>query len=297
MDAWVTPIGVALREHPALVWAGTRATLALELVGPFLLFAPLPWLRTAAVLAFWALHLGIALAYTLGIFPWTDLVVLLPFLPPAVWDRLASRRPASGAAIGAAGIGRVGTALAAAALAYVLLHNLETVRPFGLPERLTRAGNAFRINQQWRMFTPDGPRRDGWFVIPGTLADGAVLDLGPHGPTLSWDKPVRISAANRPFRWAIFLWQISDPETNHLLRRRFAEWTCRDWNAQHPPERALRALEIHFQVEETLPPGEGVRREPRLLLRYDCVEGVKSWGAADRPPAEDEPTRRVSPGA
>jgi hypothetical protein len=296
MDAWVTPIGVAVREHAGLLRAATRATLALELVGPFLLFAPRAWLRTAAVLAFGALHLGIALSYTLGIFPWVDLVVLLPFLPPAVWDRLAGRRPTGARAPGPSGLGRLGGVIAVAALAYVLAVNVDSVRPLGLPAPLTAAGNALRLQQQWRMFTPDGPRRDGWFVIPGALADGTVVDLGPHGPTLSWEKPARISAANRPFRWAIYLWQISDPYTNHLLRRRFAEWTCRTWNAAHPPERRLLALEIHFQHEETLPPGRGVRREPRLLLRYDCVEGVRSWGVGERPPDRERP-RRVSPGA
>lgn len=294
MDAWVTPIGVAVRECAGLVWAVTRATLALELVGPFLLFAPLAWLRMATVLAFWALHLGIALAYTLGIFPWVDLVVLLPFLPPALWDRLAGRSGVGARAPAPSGGGWLASAAAAVVLVYVLVYNLTSLRSLPLPDALTAIGNRLRIHQAWRMFTPDGPRHDGWFVMPGALADGSVVDLGPHGPALSWEKPARISAHNRPFRWAIFLWQLRDPYTNHLLRRRFAEWSCRTWNAEHPPERQLRALEIHFQSEETLPPGQGVRLEPRLLLRYDCSEGVKSWGVGETPP-EDEPTRRTSP--
>jgi len=298
MDAWVTPLGVALREHPALLRAATRATLALERVGPFLLFAPLAWRRTGTVLAFWALHLGIALAYTLGIFPWTDLVVLLPFLPPALWDRLGGGwRRTRPVALGPSGRGRAGSAAAAVALAYVLACNVDSVRPLRLPGWLSATGNWLRINQQWRMFTPGGPRGDGWFVMPGELADGSRVDLGPHGPALSWEKPARISARNRPFRWAIYLWQISDPYTNHLLRRRFAEWTCRTWNAEHPPERRLRGLEIHFQYEETLPPGQGVRLDPRLLLRYDCVEGVQSWGIGETPPPDAPPVQRLSPGA
>lgn len=299
MDAWVTPLGVFLREFPWLVWFVTRATLVLEAVGPFLLFAPLAWLRTATVLAFWGLHLGIALSYTLGIFPWMDLVVLLPFLPRPVWDRLFGRRSHLGGPARVAPSDRRPwqTAAIAAAFAYVLVYNVDSVRPLGLPGWLTSAGNWLRLNQQWRMFTPDGPRYDGWFVIPGQLVDGSRVDLSVHGPVLSWDKPARISAANRPFRWAVFMWQISDPYTNHLLRKRFAEWTCRTWNASHLPARRLERLAIHFQFEETLPPGQGVRLEPRLLLEYDCVEGVTSWGLGAKPPADREPTRRVSPGA
>jgi len=88
MDAWVTPIGVWMRKHVTLTRVLTFATFGLELMGPFLLFAPIWWLRATVVLGFISLHLGIAASYTLGIFPWTDVVVLLPFLPREVWDVL-----------------------------------------------------------------------------------------------------------------------------------------------------------------------------------------------------------------
>jgi hypothetical protein len=286
MDAWVTPLGVRLRELPWLVWAVTRATLALEYVGPFLLFAPAWWLRSLTVLAFWALHLGIAASYTLGIFPFVDLVVLLPFLPPRVWDAVEAALARLGRVAGpprradptagpapAAGPpwrARARAGAVAALLAAVLAQNLASVGALRLPAWLASAGHWLRIDQQWRMFTPSAPRYDGWWVIPGTLADGRIIDLSPHGPELTWEKPARISANNRPFRWAVYLWQMSDPKTNHALRRRWSAWTCRTWNATHPPRERLVKLEMHFVSEETLPPGEGVRVEPHFLQAFTC---------------------------
>lgn len=303
MDAWVTPLGVFLRDFPWLVSAVTWSTLVLEFVGSFLLFVPIWWLRTATVLAFLALHLGIAMSYRLGIFPWTDLVVLLPFLPPRVWDLLTRHRPASASAGGAVRRGTRGplaglqNAVIVLVFAYVLVYNIDSVRSLQLPTWLTDAGNFLRVNQRWRMFTPDAPRFDGWFVIPGHLADGSTVDLSVHGPELTWQKPPNISADRKPFRWAIYMWQINDPYTNHLLRKRFVDWSCHEWNASHPPERRLERIEVHFLHEETLPPGEGVRLEPRLLIDYDCSGSVRSWGIGSKPPVGGEATQRISPGA
>jgi hypothetical protein len=282
IDAFVTGIGVRLREIPWFVQLMTRATIALEAVGPFLLFAPVWWLRTLTVLGFLALHLGIAASYTLGIFPYTDLVVLLPFLPARVWDaveralvRLGFVQP--GPALASTSpraqprpLAWARNAAVGALLAYVFAYNLDSVGALEVPPPLERAGHWLRINQRWLMFTPDGPRFDGWFVIPGRLADGRQVDLSPHGPELTWRKPERISADNKPYRYSVFMWQMADPRTNHVLRRRWSELTCRSWNATHPPGERLLGLEMHFMYEETLPPGLGVRIEPQFLHAHTC---------------------------
>jgi hypothetical protein len=281
MDAWVTGVGVRLREIPLFVQLMTRATMILEAVGPFLLFVPVWWLRALTVLAFLTLHLGIAASYTLGIFPYTDLVVLLPFLPVRVWDaveRGLSRAGWVARATAAAprppaawrGLGAAKNAVVATVLAYVFAYNLDSVGALRVPQWLAHAGHWLRVNQQWRMFTPDGPRFDGWFVIPGKLADGRQIDLSAHGPALTWQKPERVSRGNKPYRYSIYMWQMADPKTNHVLRRRWSDLMCRSWNATHPPGERLLGLEMHFMYEETLPPGQGVRIDPQFLHAHRC---------------------------
>lgn len=278
MDAWVTPVGVWLREYVTLTRILTFATFLLEAAGPFLLFAPVAWLRGLTVAGFLGLHLGIAASYTLGIFPWVDLVVLLPFLPAGVWDRVerwlpAGPAPPAAAAAPAAVLrvaGRVSHGVVAALLLYVFLHNVEGLRPIGVPSWITKAGHWLRINQRWAMFTPDAPRHDGWWVMPGTLVDGRVVDLSLHGPELSWDKPARISAHNRPFRWAIYHAQMSDKKTNAVLRTRWAEWRCGEWNRTHLPAERLRKIEMWYMFEETLPIGQGERIEKRFMHAQLC---------------------------
>lgn len=283
LDAWVTPFGVWLRQFVAFTRVLTFSTLILEFVGPFLLFAPVWWIRTLTVLAFLGLHLGIAASYRLGIFPWVDLVVLLPFFPAPVWDRV--ERLVSGATPpavtpaaqpGAASPGRrIRQAAIAVPLLYVFAYNVDGVHPLGLPRWATETGYWLRLNQKWLMFTPNASRVDGWWVIPGTLADGRQIDLSLHGPDLTWQKPASISAENEPFRWALYMAQMSDAATNVILRVRWADWRCRDWNRTHSGPERLEKLDMYFMLEETLDVGLGVRLTKRFMLSRACpAEGA-----------------------
>lgn len=87
-----TPLGVYIAQFPDLTQFLTRSTLILEIYGMALFWTPFlngP-LRTIGVLMFVGLHVGFILCMFLGIFPWVDLAVLLPFLPTFFWDRLGA---------------------------------------------------------------------------------------------------------------------------------------------------------------------------------------------------------------
>ena len=275
IDNLVTSFGVWLRQFPAVLTCVTWSTIALEFAGPFLLFAPWWPIRTTAVVSFWGLHLGIATSYRLGIFPWTDLVILIPFVPAPVWDRLqrlAGRAPAP--ARPPRPDGRFAPWLAACAgalLIYVLSCNVKSVWPgFPMPSWLTDAGTRLRINQAWRMFTPTPPHEHGWWVIPGRLANGEFVDLSVHGPALTWQKPALTSGDYPSFRLLIYMNHISDP-ANTALRRRWIEWTCRHWNADHAAADRLERIEMYYMVEKTPPPSQGSSPpEKRFLIGMDC---------------------------
>ena len=94
LDHLTTRFGHELLQYPRLLQGLTCAMLVLEIIGPLALFSP--WLnarlRTIAVAAFCALHLGIAATMNIGLFPWTCMVYWLALLPSEFWDGLASSR-------------------------------------------------------------------------------------------------------------------------------------------------------------------------------------------------------------
>ena len=102
LDQLVTPIGTYLYQFPELMRAMTIGTFWFEALGPLLLFSPIftGQLRTAAVLGFMSLHLGIWLTMSIGLFPWVSSLAMVCFLPAWFWDtalvRLRSMAPLAG---------------------------------------------------------------------------------------------------------------------------------------------------------------------------------------------------------
>jgi hypothetical protein len=298
LDWMALPPALWLRQHLALTKLLTWSTLVFEYLGPFLLLAPLWWVRLGGVLGFWALHLGISGTLRLGIFPWVDVAVLSAFLPREVWDALeaAARRALGRDARPAAGadaaepppraLGRAAPALVAALLGLLFVENLaglsDTFRP---PERVERAVRALGLEQRWEMFSPDVPRLDGWFLMPGRLADGRLIDLGPHGPALRWTKPVRISAELPSARWGVLLMhQLSNQSSNGTLRRAYARWLCREWNRSHPPRERLERVDVILMLERSVPPGATPTVVPSYLAAHPCPRAgaplAPGWDAA-----------------
>src|SRR5215213_11645141 len=90
-DQFATHIGNFLYQFPELLKVLTFATVGLEAFGPFLLFFPFftgP-VRTATVLAFMSLHVGIWLTMDVGLFSWTSALCMVCFLPAWFWDQAA----------------------------------------------------------------------------------------------------------------------------------------------------------------------------------------------------------------
>lgn len=218
LDQYVTPFGKFLHPFPALLAGLTFAVFWYEAIGPFLLFSPVfngP-LRTAAILGFIGLHLGIALTMSLGLFSWTATLTMLCFLPGWFWDKLAGYRalhglrqklqprtrllswlstplapfrqrwsltlaaqepqPLDGAV---RRMQLLTNLLATFFVIYILCWNISTVSAFRIAQPFLTVGSYLRLDQRWDMFAPFPLRDDGWFVIPGTFGNGKQVDLLP----------------------------------------------------------------------------------------------------------------------
>jgi len=75
---------------------------------------------------------------------------------------------------------------------------------------------------------------DGWYVIPGRLKDGEVvdLDLDNDGARVTLDRPSSISQTYKNYRWRKYLDNLLS-ESIRSYRVYYAEYLCRAWNVRH----------------------------------------------------------------
>jgi len=300
LDHLTTPLGQLLLEFPALLKTLTHGVLWLEVVGPLLLFSPVSTttIRSLTVLAFVLLHAGIGLTLRIGLFPWISALAMVVFLPSPVWDglrniarrlpwiarwgdqgyRLVARPRTSAYPLSIAappvahgtprsrivGFGVLGLLL------YVVLWNVAALPapPFTLSAPLRSVGYVLRLDQSWNMFAPSPLKDDGWYVIPGRLRDGQLVDLFRNGAEVRWEKPDSVADTYPNTRWRRYMMILP----NHLeYAPSYARYLCREWNGRHHDARRLEELEIVFVLERTLP--DYRRSEPRnvSLYRHTCA--------------------------
>ena len=280
IDQLVTPLGQQMLAFPSLLKALTPAVLWLEVLGPFLLFVPVGTtvMRTLAVLAFVLLHAGIGVTLNTGLFPWISILAMVPFLPSKVWDRLGTwARVAEGAEADKAaerparvsmGSRLVGLGVACV-FAYIIVWGVSALpsSPLRLPAYVRSAAFVMGIDQTWNMFAPAPLKDDGWYVIPGRLASGEVVDLFRGGGAVRWDKPEPVAAIFPSTRWMRY---------SNVVRYYpgyapgYARYLCRRWNDAHGADRRLQELEIVFMLEWTLPDYRPSEPRRESLYRHTC---------------------------
>ncbi len=282
VDQFTTDLGRLLLGHPKLMRLLSFGTFHLEAWGPWLAFVPVLTapLRTTVVLLFVGLHAGFGLCMELGLFPLISMAGWIPFLPREFWDgverrlRRAPRAARPEVASSGPAVARIaGGALAGFFLAYVVLWNLEgldTVRRGEvLPSRFAWVGHLLRIDQRWDMFAPSPLTDDGWYVVPGRLADGSRVDVLRGGRPLSWNKPESVSATYPNQRWRKYMMNLW-LSWNQQHRPYYAEWLCRSWNQGRPRRQRLQSLDVYFMREDTLPDLLEASARQVHLVRQRC---------------------------
>ncbi len=309
LDHLTVLLGDALAGHPALLGALTWLWLAMVLAAGLLVVLT-GRARTLLAALFVAAHVGMALTLRLGLFPLVSVAALLPFLGPRVWDAaeraaagLRSRAPErvrewwrATAAVHPRGPApasrlrfqlrarfrlrnirprprstrlrslrcvrrRAGPAVVAGLLAAVLLWNAVTLGWVGLP------GGAAPTEHRWDMFAPEPRGAEGWFVVPGRLESGARVDALHRSP-VQWDRPPD-SRGYHDVRWWKYLGDVYR-SGDGALRRQFAAYLCRDWNATHADD--LAGVTLYYVEEPTRLDGPDPTRRVKLL-EHSCGSG------------------------
>lgn len=296
--------------NPQVPWAAsafTFGTIIFEWVGPLLLLFPV-WrapVRAFVVTGFIALHLGFFAGLEIGLFPWICIAAWLAMLPGPLWDRLGWRdapgvkRPVQRAKWPFNGV-------AFFFLLLVVNWNLSTIRkqvpsaPI-VPSEVRWVGHLLRLDQNWNMFAPYPLKDDGWYVIPGELFNGEMVDLwGGGAPTwvavddsdghkpllhpsdesleLDRTQPELVSAMYPSQRWRKYMRNIW-MKKHKKLRLYYGKYLCRAWNADHRGGERLKSFRIVYMKQVTPPPGQTGKIEPVQIWNHNCYSSNEAKSA------------------
>lgn len=265
-DFYVSRIGTYLLQFPNLLRYLTWATLALEWVGPIVVFSP--WKTTAwrcfFVGGFAALHLGIIVCLEVDLFSFVAFTGLILFLPSEFWRscrgwfsrfsptaREGATPQARRAVDGRRSSGVWAGWIAGVALVYVAVVNIAGLpsRPLGswAPDRWRFLATGLGLGQKWNMFEVV-PSKPGWYVAAARLNDGSEIDLLREGAPVDWVRPTFPAGIYPNFRWRkIFREMAYEDELGyHAFREPIARYLCRDWNRRNGPDRQVVKLDLVY---------------------------------------------------
>lgn len=300
IEQFAKPLGVWLRQFPALLRALTFGTWYLEAFGPILFFMPVCFLpfRLLGIALIVGLHMGLHLCMELGHFPFVSSVAMVPFLPAWCWnlgvgkflgkylewgirqfsvgfDRAWERCHALWIVFWKRNARVVGNAMAGGFIVYVAWWNLTDLVPkmVPFPYGMNWIADVSRVDQVWNMFAPYPLKDDGWYVVPGTLEDGTPVDIfrGVEG-VVSWEPPKRIAAIYSNDRWRSYFMSLAD-EDKSSYRLYYAQYICREWNRGAAEGKRLATFEVDFMSRVILPDYKAQPVEKLVLWEHDCLQG------------------------
>ncbi|HEX5106620.1 MAG TPA: HTTM domain-containing protein [Pirellulaceae bacterium] len=289
IDHYTSRLGYELLRYPRLLATLTAGSWVLEGAGPLLLLSPIGrrWVRTIVPLAMIGFHLGLALAMTLGTFPWICIAAWAALLPRPVWDaldrHLAPRNAAGSRSEATRWTGSlVGNTAIACLLALVVVLNvkrlfnpLATVGGYPIGRTIQAAG----LWQYWNMFSPGPYEYGGWLRIEGQTADGRLVNLYQPDQPLPDAKPPLVSTMYPTQHWRrsiVTLWEYAEPSYRESVLRFFV----RQWNEAHDTGEEVVQARLVQVIVPTQPPGSTALAPPERLFLAEWPEVGNN-----RPPA------------
>lgn len=264
IDMIATPLGVRLLEFPEIIRSITVATVAVELLGPFLAISP--WrtnaCRLAAVALFLGFHLGIGLTMRLGLFAWISALAWVVFLPGSVWRERVDGRAQDRSLIRDAIV--VGAVLL---VAFNLINPRLRSRELGDRNAFHYFATLLGGEQRWPMFSPRPSTLNPWWIVEGVTPDNHRVDLWAGGTPGA--KPATWEAAYRSEEWIGYMFQVLAGEPVH--HEALGHYFCRASNGSRMGLRAadprlVDSVSVLVVSDLTPPPGRPKRPEERRVI-------------------------------
>ena len=235
LDRMVTDWGRALLSLPdSVLKFATFGTLVLEKWGPVLAFFPffISKVRTSIALIFMVFHIGLAISFELGLFPFICISAWILFLPSGFWDQFDKRRYRILSLFS-----RVSRVIGELARHFLRVRSSEIkLMPGNIETLITIAGlfcmissallygrlmdegyykkvyrhvepivDTLNMKQRWDMFSPYPPRTDGWIIVAAYGEDGSVINLFGPGQEMDWSRPDKIAGTFKDQRWRKYM--------------------------------------------------------------------------------------------
>lgn len=278
-------LGPHLTAYPTLLTAINWAWVVMLAAAPLLVLTS-GWRRTLVVVAFVLAHVGMLSTMRLGLFPLVVVAVLLPYLPPGVWEwterRLATadaRKRLSRALDGRVPSGfdgefpptvrrlvrSVGTVILACFLVVSVLWPATAV---GVVDAEERDAVPNFDGYTWTLFAPNPPSSTRWFLAPATLSTGEKLNAF-DGRRIEWDPPADAADTYPSTLWHRYLGDMqwaSDEEQTYL-----AAHLCRRAGTYTDAEVTEVAVYSLSRPVESAGGGNVTRKQ---LVRHDCRNGT-----------------------
>ena len=150
-------------------------------------------------------------------------------------------------------------------------HNIDSLPGHKglIPQKLNFLVALTRIDQRFDMFAPYPLVDDGWYVIPGILADGRNVDLFRNGAPVVFTKPIDVAKLYSNQRWQKYMMNLWSNDFEKY-RLSYGQYLCRDWNDSHEGKDQLETFQIIYMKETTLPDYEKPTVEPVTIWDHHC---------------------------
>ena len=299
LDQFTILLGNSLEGFQLLLTVFNYLWIGVLFLSPLLLIST-GITRATIASAVGGMHLGMFLMLKLGLFPLIAVAGLIPFYPPVVWDILSKKisdinktnnnlnKVLSGIQATRNSIANQAptrdrselfsnknfhdgvqiliTVLPIIFFILILLSVGQSVGIVTMPDEAATIVETTQTGQSWRMFAPDPPTTDGWFVTQGTLMNGGQRDVRT-GDEVTFDRPPDLAATYPTARWRKYLENVrSVPNENH--RSYAAHYFCSEWNRTHGNN--VNKLTIYFMAQQSQLIEEPEPITRRQLHQYDC---------------------------
>lgn len=244
------------------------------------------------------LQISFAFCLRIGLFPVISTAAIMVFVPTESWDRLRvgtarlrARAALLAARLRASSIGRTSARAAGllgagrprfhlglgasvvcgAVLLFGVVDNVSGVLGAQVvPRPINDAARALRLRQSWRMFARSSQVRR-WFVLEGTLENGAQVDLLTHTDGApDGARPEHISDTFENYRWRKYFGNVAGKRED-VQRRALAAWLCRSGNeGRAAGERLTRVVAYRYSEPANVAPGAAPAKRARMFTK-ECA--------------------------